>query len=66
MSLNDQMPIPVLIEEILSLISSEEEQDRRDETGRLILCDVGRSLILPKEKTLKECHVTPGSKLMLI
>lgn len=65
-SVNEHVKIPVLIEEVTSVIGARERCRWVDDANGAILCDIERGRVLPRERTLYECHVTPGSKLMLI
>lgn len=64
-SVNEYVKTPSLIEEVMSVIGAREGCRWADGNGA-VLCDVERGRVLPRERSLYECHVTPGSKLVLI
>lgn len=77
-SLNEHVRIPALIAEIMSVIEDyegckwvggaekAEDAEEAECVKNAVLCDAVRGRILPREKTLYECNVTPGSKLILV
>ena len=65
-SVNEHVRVPALIEEVMSVIETREGCRWEKGADGAILCDVERGRVLPRERTLYECHVTQGSKLMLI
>lgn len=64
-SLNEHVKTAVLIEEMAHMISQKEQKPWKKD-GRLLLCNASRQCLLPGEKTLYQCRVQPGSRLMLL
>lgn len=64
--LNDRMPLPVVIEECAEVIASREHRMWAGSTDDLVLCDASSGVTLPREKTLHQCKVSPGSRLLLV
>ena len=64
--LNEHVKVPDVVGEIVSVIKSYEHCTWADDAQGVVLCDTQLGSVLPNEKTLYECHVSPGSKLMLV
>ena len=46
---------------------SQKEQKHWEKNGEdMLLCNVSMKCMLPAEKTLHQCRVQPGSRLMLL
>ena len=65
-SVNEHVKVPALIEELMFVIGAREGCRWADVANGAVLCDIEGGHVLPRERTLYECMVTPGSKLMLI
>lgn len=64
--LNENMKIRVIIEEVAAIIGQHEEKKWDLNDSPLILCCCGTGQILPEGRTLYECQVQPGSRLLLL
>lgn len=64
--LDETAKIAGIIEEIASMVSQKEQCALKGEGQELLLCDVGRKVILPPDCTLKECGVVNGMRLLLV
>lgn len=65
-SLNENIKIKSVIEEIAFVISQHEGRSWAEDTDRLELCNISNGHLLPKGKTLYDCKVQAGNKLMLL
>ncbi len=65
-SLNEHTTISTLIEEIANVISQKEQREWTRGEEKLILCNLSDGHMLPEGKTLHQCQVLPGSRLMLL
>ena len=65
-SLNEHAKTGVVIEEIAYVIGQKEQKSWNGKIENLILCNAENDCILPKEKSLYQCKVLPGSRLILL
>lgn len=65
-SLNEHAKIKALTEEIASVIRQKENRQWEGDMSRLLLCNASNGHTLPPEKTLYQCRVRPGSRLILL
>lgn len=65
-SLNEHVKISAVIDEIAHVISQKEQKPWEKSKDILILCNCINGTILPMEKSLYQCHVGTGSKLILV
>lgn len=65
-SLNEHAKVAVLIEEIASVIRQKENRQWEGKRSDLLLCNASNGHTLPYEKTLYQCKVQPGSRLILL
>ena len=65
-SLNEHIRVSALIDEITSVISMKEQKKWENGGQNMILCDTIRAGILPADKTLHQCGVRSGSRLVLL
>lgn len=65
-SLDEHTRISMLIEEIAYIVSQKEQKEWDGRMEELILCNLSRQCMLPKERTLYQCKVRPGSQLVLL
>jgi hypothetical protein len=65
-NVNEHVRIRVLIDEIASILSTKEQLAFCPDTSGLNLCDATGGVFLPDEKTLYQCRVRPGSRLILL
>lgn len=65
-SLNEHAKIGVLIEEMASIIKQKENRQWDGDMKDLLLCNESNGHTLPAEKTLYQCKVKPGSRLILL
>ncbi|BCN29969.1 EsaB/YukD family protein [Anaeromicropila herbilytica] len=64
--LDEKTPISILLEEITEMISQKEQCDMKGNLSELMLCSYESREILTNTKTLKECNVITGSRLLLL
>ena len=57
--LDEKTKISGIIEEIASMVSQKEQCE-------LLLCSMKDKTILPRDKTLEECGILNGSRLILV
>lgn len=65
-SVNEHVRISLLIQEMMHIISQKEQRQWEQNGSQALLCNCSRGYILPEEKTLYQCKVQPGSRLMLL
>lgn len=63
---DETVRIAAIIEEIASVISQKEQCELKGSLAELLLCSIGDRSILPREKTLEDCDISNGSRLMLV
>ena len=63
---NEQVKIGALADEISAVVSTKEQMKWKDDTAGLVLCNTANGNVLPNEKTLLECAVGNGSRLILV
>ena len=66
LQLNENVKVETIIEEISEMVCQKERMKVAGDASRLMLCDMFAHKVLEKEKTLLECGVSTGNKLMLI
>lgn len=64
--LNENVPVIKLIDEMCELISRKEKCAPVENPMKLVFCKRMTGQILPHDKTLQECGIVSGDKLMLI
>lgn len=64
--LDEAAKISNIIEEIASMISQKEQCELKGNIDELLLCSLHDNTILPRGKTLKECNISNGYRLMMI
>ena len=64
--LDERAKISSIIEEVSSMISQKEQCELRGNVEELLLCNMEDSAILPRQKTLEQCNVCNGKRLMLV
>lgn len=64
--LDETAKIAGIIEEIASMVSQKEQCELKGNTEELLLCSMRDKAILPREKTLAECDIVNGSRLLLV
>lgn len=65
-SLNEHAKISMLIEEIAAVIRQKENRRWSQNGSQLMLCNQSGGYTLPMEKTLYQCRVRQGSRLILL
>lgn len=65
-SLDETVKISSIIEEVVSMVSQKEQCELNGRLEDMLLCNIQQMDILPKEKTLKECNISNGKRLLLI
>ena len=64
--LDEKTKISGIIEEIASMVSQKEQCELKGRTDELLLCSMKDKTILPRDKTLEECGILNGSRLILV
>ncbi len=64
--LDESARISGIIEETVSMISQKIQSNIAGESSELMLCALQDSVVLPKNRTLRQCGITNGCRLMLI
>lgn len=64
--LSETASISMVIEEISEMIGQKERTEIVGDVNRLQLCDQERQCILDRNRTLAECQVTTGCRLILV
>lgn len=64
--LDETTKIAGIIEEIASMVSQKERCELKGNIEEMLLCSVRDKLILPKTRTLAECDISNGNRLILI
>lgn len=65
-SLNETVLISHVIEEISALVAQREQCELQGDSEQLLLCDAQTASILPKNKTLQQCEIQNGGRLILV
>lgn len=65
-SLNEHAKVGALIEEMAAIIKQKENRQWEGGISGLLLCNESTGHILPSSKTLYQCKVKPGSRLILL
>ena len=65
-SINEHAKVTALIDEIVSVISIKEHREWEAKPEEMILANQDNSSILPSGKSLYQCKVKPGSRLILL
>ena len=64
--LDENVKISGIIEEVASLVSQKEQCELRGNPEEFLLCSLRDNAILPRNRTLKECDITNGCRLILV
>lgn len=64
--LDEKAKISGIIEEVASLVSQKEQCDLKGSLDGLLLCSMQDRAILPKDRTLEQCRIRNGNRLMLV
>ena len=64
--LDEKAGIAGIIEEVASLVSQKEQCELKGNADVLLLCSMEDKAILPRDKSLEQCHIHNGSRLMLV
>ena len=64
--LDANTPIGIIVEEITQMICQKEKTTFYGEKERLLLASYRNKIILERDKTLKECGITSGDRLLLV
>lgn len=64
--LDENMEIGILIEEIVEMICQKEQCQIFGNLSAIFLCEVEKKEIFSRTKTLQECGIHTGSRLMLV
>ncbi|MBQ9438651.1 MAG: glutamyl-tRNA amidotransferase [Lachnospiraceae bacterium] len=65
-SLNEDVPVRLIIDEITEMIAQKEQTHLSGERTRLNLFYKKNAKALPKENTLTDCGIATGASLMLV
>ena len=63
---DENVSINSLILEITEMIENETKSEKNREPEKFMLCSMDQKKILEKYRTLKECDIRNGSKLLLV
>lgn len=64
--LEEKAKISGIIEEVASMISQKEQCMLKGNADELLLCSMQDKTILPKDRTLEQCGIRNGSRLILV
>lgn len=64
--LDDMAKISGIIEEVASMIGQKVQCEVKGEVSELLLCEMQTGAILPRNRTLAQCHVSSGNRLLLV
>ena len=64
--LDETARISGIIEEVASMISQKQQCELKGSADELLLCSMQDRAILPKGKTLEQCDIRNGSRLILV
>ena len=64
--LDEKAKISSIIEEVASMVSQKEQCELKGNAETLLLCNVNDRTILPRQKTLEQCNIGNGKRLMLV
>ena len=65
-NLDENAPITMVLEEVIGMICQKEQCKLIGDKAELLLCKYEGQIILNKEKTLKECGIKNGNRLLLV
>ena len=63
---DETVPIYIVIAELVEIINREIRNEEKIDSESFDLCSYEFQGILPRDKTLGECHIRNGSKLFMI
>lgn len=64
--LEENVPVRSLVEEIGEMIAQITKSELEHSSSKLLLCDCLSMRILPENKTLTECGIKSGSRLLIV
>jgi uncharacterized ubiquitin-like protein YukD len=64
--LDEKTQVSVLLEEITEMISQKEQCQIKGSLSDMMLCSFDKKMILPSDKTLQECNIITGNRLLLL
>ncbi len=64
--IDENAPIHMVVEEISAMICQKEQCSLRGNAADLALCDRESQRIMPYSRTLEECQVKTGTRLILV
>lgn len=64
--LDETAKISSIIEEVASLVGQKEQCELQGNPKELLLCSVQDRAILPRERTLEQCDIVNGTRLILV
>ena len=64
--LNEAIPVGTVIEEIAEMVGQKEQCRIVGDVGNLQICDKKSGLALDKRRTLLDCEIQTGDRLILI
>ncbi len=65
-SLDENVPIASLVEEIGEMIAQMSQNETAENTGSLMLCSYDRQTVLSPEMSLNQCGIRNGSRLFIV
>lgn len=64
--LDETVKISGIIEEVASMVSQKEQCELKGNPAEFLLCSMRDKAILPRDKTLSECGISNGNRLILV
>lgn len=64
--IDETASVAMVIEEITAMVSQKEQCALQGDAKGLLLCDRDRQEILPQDRTLQDCGVQTGTRLLLV
>lgn len=65
-NLDEKTKISVVLEEIAEIISQKEQCEMKGKISDLMLCSFDKKSILQRDKTLENCEIHTGNRLILL
>lgn len=65
-SLDETAKIAGILEEVASMVGQKEQCELSGSADELLLCSMEERVILPKDKSLAECGIINGKRLLMV
>ncbi len=65
-NLDETVPISLVLEEIVEMICQKEHCSLSGEKGDILLCQYSDQSVLSRNKSLEDCGIKDGTKLILV